>query len=63
MTAAWAASLHVVWYYLSFSSSGILSKCCAAGIVVLAADYAIQWYHRRSQHVRALLPPLLVQTM
>lgn len=62
-TAAWAASLHIVWYYLSFSQASILSKCCTAGIVIVATDYAVQWYHRRSQRVRALLPPLLAQTI
>lgn len=63
LTAAWAASLHMMWYYLSFSKASFVTTCCTLGFVGVAVDYAIQWYHRRSQHVRELLPPLLPSTL
>lgn len=63
LTAAWAASLHVMWYYLSFSKASFMTTCCTLGFVGVALDYAVQWYHRRSQHIRELLPPLLPSTL
>jgi len=57
-SAAWAASVHLVWYYLSFSQRNFITTCCTLGFVAIAVDYAVSFFQDRLRHL-----PLLPETI